>query len=401
MIKDDDIVYWVWLSQILGAGHADVEYILSKFDSPQDLYNFSKSANFDKVRFLSTYLISKMKSTSIDVAIKIVERCREKGYEIVTIKDDQYPFRLKNIYSCPTLLYVSGNMGDIDNTLAISIVGARKCSEYAKSVTKIFAKQLALSGVTIISGMAVGVDGIALEEALNNDGRVISVLGCGLDIDYPLKNLNLKKAIESSIKGCIISEYPPDTRPLAANFPIRNRIMAGLSVGVLVVEASLRSGSLITAKIATDQGKDVYGVPNNIFFENNFGAMNLLKEGANIVTCPEDIINQYRWQYNVNSVHLKTTLQSKINKISFDSNNFLPDETDNVNITIDKRNKDDYNLDGNLKRIFDLLLVEGQLSVDYISNKLNLPVNEVLIIITELELRGYIKNCPGMKYEVK
>lgn len=394
MIKDEDIIYWVWLSQVLGAGNTDVEYILSKFNSPKDLYNFGRKRGFDNLKFFSNYIKNKMKSVTIDAAKIIVEQCRNFGYEIVTFKDKKYPYRLKNIYASPLILYMNGDIGDIDNILAISIIGARKCSDYAKQVAKLFSRQLSLNGVTIISGMAVGVDGISLEEALNYNGKVIAVVGCGLDVDYPFKNLGLKKRIEDSQNGCIISEYPPGTKPLAGHFPVRNRIMSGLSVGVLVVEAGVKSGSLITAKIAIDQGKDVYGVPNNIFFEKNYGAMNLLKEGAIIVTNPEDIINQYKWQYNFNRINsIESTNDTDIK-------NIINNIDDNTNSVVDINVQEDYNLDGILKEIYSLLCNCGPRNVDYISEKLNLPVNEVLINITELELNGFIKNYPGMKYGI-
>lgn len=395
MIKDEGIIYWVWLSQVLGAGNTDVEYILSKFDSPKALYEFSKTQDCDNSKFFSNYIKSKMKNTSVDYAKLIVEECKNLGYEIITFKDEKYPFRLKNIYASPLILYMNGDVGNIDDELAISIIGARKCSDYAKQVTKIFSQQLSLNGITIVSGMAVGVDGIALEEALNCNGKVIAVIGCGLDVDYPLKNLSLKKRIEASPNGCIISEYPPKTRPLAGHFPVRNRIMSGISVGVLVVEAGIRSGSLITAKMAIDQGKDVYGVPNNIFFEKNYGVINLLKDGATIVTEPQDIIQQYKWKYSFNHINSITA------KSNGELKGIVSGVDNNTSSIIDINIKEDYNLDGVLKEIYYLLYNDGEpRNVDYISEMLNLPVNEVLVNITELELSGLIKNYPGMKYGI-
>lgn len=407
MINDSDIVYWVWLSQVLGAGNPDVEYILSKFDSPKDLYDFGKKNGFYNIKFLSNHLAKKAEKTSIDIAQNIVNTCKKNNYEIITIKNIQYPNKLINIYSSPIILYISGNIDNIklDNILSIAIVGARNCSDYARDVTKVFSSQLSLSGVAIISGMAVGIDSIALEEALNQNSKVISVLGCGLDIDYPLKNLALKKKIENFSNGCIISEYPPGTKPFASHFPVRNRIMAGLSNGVLVVEATERSGALVTAKIAIDQGKDIYGVPNNIFFENNLGVMNLLKDGAMLVTQPDDIINQYKWQYKFNNI--KNTLDIKFKNKEYKNEYNLKNKINNnfVNkFDIDKSNKEDYNktcdLNGILKDIFFLLLHEGPQNIDYISEKLNISVSELLINLTELELGGYIQNFPGMKYGI-
>ena len=409
MINDLDIPYWVWLSQVLGAGYNDIDLIFSKIENPKEIYQFGQKNGFNKLNFLPEYIINKMHSTKIDDAKKIIEKCEKNNYEIITIKDGIYPNRLKNIYASPLLLYINGQIKGIDDILTIAIIGTRKCSEYAKKATQFFAKNLTLNGVAIISGMAVGIDGISLEESLNNGGSVISVLGCGLDVDYPTKNLKLKKLIEKSQGSCIISEYPPGTAPFSYNFPVRNRIISGLSVGVLVVEAGNRSGALITAKLAIEQGKDVYGVPNNIFFTNNVGTMKLLKDGAIIVTDPEDIISQYRWQYKLSnmSLHNKNDINLKYdeNKENFLNINLLKDnkkiKNDNFNLSINKTEDIDYHLDGLINDIYFLLKKEGPKSADNISEKLNISINEVLINITKLELKGLIKTYPGMKYGVK
>ncbi|MBP0979766.1 MAG: DNA-processing protein DprA [Oscillospiraceae bacterium] len=410
MIKDEDIIYWVWLSQLLGAGNPDVEYVLSNIDSPKDLYNLCLKNRFENIKFLSKYLINKAKTVKLDDAAKIIKKCKEKRYEIITIRDEIYPNRLKNIYSSPLVLYISGSLDslyNIDNILSIAIVGSRKCSEYASEVTKLFSSELSKNKVMIISGMAVGIDGIALREALKNKSGVIGVLGCGLDVNYPIQNLDLKKQIESSPNGCVISEYPPGVRPFSAHFPVRNRIMAGLSSGVLVVEAGERSGSLITAKIATEQGKDVYGVPNNIFLENNFGTMNLLKEGAILVTEPRDILENYKYNnYKLNNIKNKKN-NNIYNSDLKDYNLNYNLNSDKLKQAIDKFDKKDYNLNkqnnnltGVLKDIYELLGSEGPQSADYISDKLNISINEILVSITELEILGLIKNFTGMKYKI-
>ncbi len=408
MIEDVDIIYWVWLSQILGPGNQDVEYILSKCDSPKELYNFGQTHGFHNIKFLSHQMIEKANRISLDVAKDVVKNCKRNKFEIITIKNHQYPDKLRNIYSSPMVLYISGNIDNLklENTLSIAIVGARDCSEYARDVAAMFSDRLSLSGVTIVSGMAIGVDSVALERAVENGGKVVSVLGCGLDIDYPLKNAELREKIANFDGGCVVSEYPPGTKPFASNFPVRNRIMAGLSDGVLVVEAGDRSGSLVTARIALDQGKDVYGVPNHIFFKNNLGVMNLLKEGAVIVTEPDDILNQYRWQYKLTNKrdNLNTNLQNKRHRFDVSGSIKIGDYSYDVVSKVKEVNVENYDqnccLEGVLKDIFLLLKKEGPQNIDYISEKLNIRVNELLIKMTELELEGYVKNFPGMKYGV-
>ena len=408
MIADKEIIYWVWLSQVLGAGNKDTEYILSKVSSPKELYNFGQKNGFENIKFLPEYFINKMKNIKIDVAESIIEKCNKNNYEIITINDKIYPNKLKNIYSSPLLFYLSGNINNIkniDDILSIAIVGTRKCSDYAKEVTTIFSKQLSSVGITIISGMAVGIDTKALKEALNNKRRVIAVLGCGLDVDYPIQNIELKKQIENSENGCLISEYPPETRPFSSHFPVRNRIMSALSNGVLFVEAGIKSGALITAKIAIEQGKDVYGVPSNIFFKNNLGTLNLLKEGAILVTDPDDIIFQYRHLINIKD---KINEDNESQIFNYEISNLSDISAFNSEIkeskTIDKSEKEeynvDYNLDGILNDIYILLKNNGPQSADYISEKLSIPINEILANITQLELIGAIKNYNGMKYSI-
>lgn len=422
----EETEFWVWLSLVLGAGSPDVEQVLSKFSSPKVLHDFGKKNGFENIKFLSAGSVQRANNTSIDVAKKIIENCQKKNFQILNFQDSRYPNRLRNIYSSPIVLYVDGNVESInlDNVLTIAVVGARNCSEYAKDVAGLFSSQLAKRGVAIVSGMAVGTDSTALEEALNQNGRVVAVLGCGLDVAYPFKSLELKNKIKNSKTGCLVSEYPPGVRPFASNFPVRNRIMSGLSNGVLVVEASEKSGALVTAKIALEQGKDVFGVPNNIFFQDNFGVMELLKEGATIVTEPQDIIDQYRWQYKFDNRQYKfeNTINSKIiNKVAnknFDYQKSKPQETkpqetepreteprekkiSNINLKskIDfEIYKQECDLEGNLKDIYFLLVDEGPQNIDSISEKLEIEISELLINLTELELGGYIKNFPGMKY---
>lgn len=409
MINDKDTVYWIWLSQVLKQGSNYVEEVLSRFETPQNLYEFGVKNNFNNLNFLSDYVVNRMQNIALDEAKDILEKCKKNNYEIINFNDENYPDRLKNIYSSPLILYVDGNIENLDNILSIAVIGARKCSDYAKEVTRMFVSKMAKSGITIISGMAIGIDGIALKEAINNDARAVAVIGCGLDVDYPIQNRELKKAMKNRPDCCIISEYPPGTRPFAYNFPVRNRIMSGLSVGVLVIEAGDRSGSLITAKIAVEQGKDVYGVPNNIFFENNLGTLNLLKDGATLVTSPDDIINQYKWQYKLNDVKddkkevigninfVKTQVKTKTEKNVGRNKTKL--QYDEKVETIPKNSKE-YNLEGVLKQIYDLLYEKGNQTVDDISEILNINISDVLVNITELELIGCIKSYPGMKYGV-
>ena len=212
--------------------------------------------------------------------------------EEIFIEDKEYPEQLKNIYDPPLKLYVLGNK-EILNQKGIAIVGTRKATEYGKKVAFQFAKELCGKGINIISGLAVGIDTYAHMGAIQPKctGKTIAVLGSGLDEIYPKENIDLAKQIIKS-GGCIISEYPIGTKPENLNFPQRNRIISGLSEGVLVVEASEKSGSLITADFALEHGREVFAVPGNIYSNVSRGTNNLIKQGAKLVDNYMDIINE-------------------------------------------------------------------------------------------------------------
>ena len=212
--------------------------------------------------------------------------------EEINIENEFYPEQLKNIYNPPTKIYVLGNKEILKET-GIAIVGARRATEYGKKVAFKFSKELSASGINIISGLALGIDTYAHLGTLQQDGKgkTIGVLGSGLDVIYPKQNIGLAKAILKR-GGCIISEYPLGTKPEKIHFPQRNRIISGLSKGVFVVEAGENSGSLITADLSLEQGKDVFAVPGDIGKSTSSGTNNLIKQGAKLVTNYIDILEE-------------------------------------------------------------------------------------------------------------
>ena len=212
--------------------------------------------------------------------------------EEISINSNEYPKVLKNIYDPPLKLYILGNK-DILKQKGIAIVGSRNATEYGKKVAFKFARELSEKGINIISGLAVGIDTYAHIGALQEKsmGKTIAVLGSGLDEIYPKQNIELAKQI-IKYEGCIISEYPLGTRPQRINFPQRNRIISGLSKGVLIVEAGEKSGSLITADFAIEQGKEVFAIPGNIMNQNSIGTNNLIKQGAKLVTSYKEVLEE-------------------------------------------------------------------------------------------------------------
>jgi DNA processing protein len=214
---------------------------------------------------------------------------KEVGGKIVTLKDSAYPKRLRDIYDPPPLLYVRGELKEEDE-FAISIVGSRKTSPYGRGMTERMSQELARHGITIVSGMARGIDSLAHWGALSGGGRTIAVLGCGVDVIYPSENRNLFTKIMDH--GAVLSEFPMGSPPEGGHFPKRNRIISGLSIGVVVVQASAESGSLITAGFALEQGREVFAVPGNVGAEGSRGTHQLIKEGAKLVESSEDILEE-------------------------------------------------------------------------------------------------------------
>ncbi|MDA2921876.1 DNA-processing protein DprA [Patescibacteria group bacterium AH-259-L07] len=215
-------------------------------------------------------------------------------YQKITPQDKNYPQLLKEIPDSPHKLYVWGVLKQKEK-YPLAVVGTRKVSNYGKQVTIELVKELAKQGLTIISGLALGVDGISHQAALDANGRTIAVLGSGFDHLYPQEHAKLANDIVKS-GGAIITEYPPDAKPTQKTFPARNRIIAGMSLGVLVIEAPMRSGALITARHALEQNRDVFAVPGSIYNKNSAGTNNLIKMGAKPVTSPEDILESFNLQ---------------------------------------------------------------------------------------------------------
>lgn len=215
--------------------------------------------------------------------------CHKNQVNLLTLEDENYPMLLKNIQNPPTVLYVRGFLTNSDKVL--SIVGSRKASSYGLKVAETFAQDLALAGLTIVSGGARGIDTAAHCGTLKACGKTIAVFGCGIDRVYPYENTKLFEQISEN--GALVTEFPPGTQPLPTNFPARNRIINGLSQGTLVVEAAKKSGAMITAEFAMDEGRDVYCVPGNIFTSTSAGPNSLIKDGAKLVDRPEDILEDF------------------------------------------------------------------------------------------------------------
>ena len=285
----------MWLSLIKGLGSRKKLELLQEYGNPKKIYNITESELL-KVRGIGKELAKKILDKNIKEQIyKHIKYMQKYKIDIISINDKKYPQILKQIYDPPISLYIKGNI-EILNGKNIAIVGCRNSSKYGEEAAKYFAYNLSAKGINIISGLARGIDTYAhignLGAMMHNGndicGKTIAVVGNGIDIIYPKENKYLEEKIIKS-GGCIISEYPLGTKPEKFNFPARNRIISGLSKGVLVIEARAKSGTLITIDFALQQGRDVYVVPGNINSVNSVGTNDLIKQGAKLVTRVEEI----------------------------------------------------------------------------------------------------------------
>lgn len=296
--------YWIWFSFLKDIGSIRKQRLLKRFHNPEDIYNATELELLEVDGIGDNIAKSILNSKNNRVLENHLEYLEKNGINFITIEDEEYPKALKEIYDYPISLYIKGNV-ELLKEKCIAVVGCREVSNYGIKASKYFAYNLARNNICIVSGLAKGVDSFAHIGALsgwksknniqnkNNVARTIAVLGNGLDSIYPKENKELANMILEH-GGAIISEYPLGTKPEKMNFPARNRIVSGLSLGTLVIEAKEKSGTLITVDFALEQGRDVFVVPGNINSLNSVGTNRLIKEGAQLVNCYEDILMVYK-----------------------------------------------------------------------------------------------------------
>lgn len=290
-----------------------------------------------------------------------------------------YPRLLETINNAPEVLYVNGNEGILNNK-AISIIGSRNMTNYGKEIAKKIVKELSLSGMCIVSGLAIGIDSVAHKTCLENGGKTIAVLGSGLNNVFPPENKNLYNEIIKK-GGCVISEYPPNEKAQKSFFPKRNRIVSGLSLATLVIEATYRSGTSITAGFAIQQGRKLFCIPNSIGNKNSIGTINWLKKGAILVTNAQEIL----YELGINNKKANYEYIEEIQK---------------ENLIKIKENKELQNLDINAKEIYYYIKENKIVNSELLCNEFNLEIRDINAYLTILELKGLIKNISGFNYKV-
>lgn len=415
----DTLKYWVWLQNCLGYANPKVNIVRRFYKSVVDFYEGGKQEWMLCGCFTKTEM-NNLSTSTLEQAKQIIDKCNELGYKMYTMDMDEYPNQLKEIYDPPAVLYVNGNMPDVDNILSIAIVGTRNATVIGKKLAYSIGYDLSKSGVIVVSGGALGIDSSSHNGALMAGGNTICVLGCGINYNYLMSNAQMRSKIAQ--KGAVISEYPPDTAPQRYSFPKRNRIISALSQGVLVVEAGEKSGALITATTALSQNKDVFAIPGDVTNAVAFGTNHLIKQGAKPVTNAQDIIEEYTNKYSltideplpieqisdniVDSIPNGRKKVISVNQLISDKNKSIIAKNKDNHITnscytINKLNKKEFDdISENAKAIYDIIF-ENPSTVDDIIIKAKLPVSVVMQAFTELELEeAIIRKSGGIYYPV-
>ena len=363
----EDIFYWLALSLTPGVGSVLIKRLLDQFKTPEAVFH-GQLKDLMKIEGLGEKVASEIRKGPSE---KVVERelslLEKVDGKILVLNDESYPRRLKEIYDPPAVLYFRGELRKEDE-LAVAIVGSRKTSPYGRWFTEKIGQDLARHGITIVSGMARGIDSVAHNGALQGGGRTIAVLGCGIDVVYPSENRDLFHQIIE--QGAALSEFPMGSPPEGGHFPRRNRMISGLSIGVVVVQASAESGSLITARYALEQGREVFAVPGNVGTEGSRGTNQLIKEGAKLVESSEDILEEVLPQWRKEGE------------------------------TAQKAETPGRDLSGGEKILYELL-GETPLHIDTIIRESQLDPGKVSSLLLNLELQGLISQWPGKCFSKK
>lgn len=375
-----ELKYWLWLTLKRELSIRATTLLLDHFGTPEKVY-FADSDAIASVPGLKKPERQAADNKDLQKAYRVIEVCKKKHIKILAFDSPYYPRILTSIYDPPYVLYARCRERiDLNEHVTLAVVGTRRPTSYGKTTATDLSKALAESGMTILSGMADGIDSCAAEGALSAGGKTVAVLGCGVDICYPPGNSKLMKKIIDN--GLVLSEFPPGSPPLPKHFPMRNRIISGLSLGTVVIEAPNRSGALITARIAGEQNREVFSVPADITRAKSRGSNQLLQEGAKPVLCPEDILSEFQDRFLELLKKNRPILQLSEQK------------------TQEVRQQEPIyiSLDDTEKKVMSMLSDEPR-HIDQLANQ-GLSLAELTATLTLLEMKGLVRQLPGKQYIV-
>lgn len=394
------LLYWLWLAQCNEVKDGVKAALVRQFEDPERLFFAEKQEILDaEIEGLTGEHLDILLRHDLSAAEETLSDCAKAGLQVLTYDSPLYPRRLKAIYDPPIVLYYRGTLPDFDKLPTIGVVGTRHPSVYGRQAAKRLGGEIAAAGGLVVSGLAEGIDGAAMEAALSAGFPAVGVLGCGADVVYPRKHKALFQ--ETERLGCILSEYAPGSPPLGWHFPRRNRIISGLSCGVVVVEAPERSGSLLTAKHALEQGRDVFVVPGNVDMESFRGSNRLLRSGAIAVSSGRDVMEEYDLLYPEKLLPKRGLDKPK----KAEKQEPKPEAPEILKKkTIDNGNPPPYSGQNDIlqglsadEQTVMTAIGTGIESVDDVIAKTGLPSGKVLGILTMLEIRKKIVRHPGKR----
>jgi DNA processing protein len=370
--SDNSLRDWIALSFVIGVGSRTAAMLIDKFGSPAPV--FEASVHALESAGLKRDTIDAIKSSEPrEKADREVEELAKLGGAALSLADERYPKLLRETYDPPIVIYCLGDDASVFSQPAIAMVGSRRCSTYGRNVAEKLSRELAERGVTIVSGLARGVDSAAHRGALEGRGLTVAVMGTGLDAVYPKENRKLAAKIAEH--GALVTEFPLATPPVSQNFPFRNRVISGLSFGVLVVEGAERSGSLITARLAYEQGRDVFAVPGNITSAKSFGPNYLIKDGAKLVQTWRDVIEE-----------LPAEEKAAILATERGEKRFEQLKVDEVELSDSER------------KVMTLLKPDEPVHIDLLIAKAGLSSGELMGALLKLEMLDRIRQLPGKSF---
>ena len=380
--------YWVWLSELKGLRNQTRLALLRRFGDPESIFY----ADADELLLTDDVERSQLKlleNHDLAPADRILADCQRLDIQLLTLSDAAYPGRLKNIYDPPALLYCKGRLPLLDDLLCVAVVGTRDCTPYGVACAEKLGFGLASGGAAVVSGLAKGIDAAAIRGALRAGGVTVGVVGNGLDVYYPHESRYLYEDVASA--GILLSEYPPGTEPASGHFPVRNRIISGLSRAALVVEAPEKSGALITAATALEQGRDVFAVPGPIDAPASVGCNCLIRDGAGLVSDASDILREYEGRFVLN---LKESREQP-ETLGYQAR--MAPEPKPVAPTLSLRHSDAELTDDQIA-VLKALSDTEPMQVDDLTELVEIPTRRVLSALTVLEIDQYVAQHPGKRY---
>ncbi len=380
--------YWVWLSELKGLRNQTRLALLRRFGDPESIFY----ADADELLLTDGVERSQLKlleNHDLALADRILADCQRLDIRLLTLSDAAYPGRLKNIYDPPALLYCKGRLPLLDDLLCVAVVGTRDCTPYGVACAEKLGFGLASGGAAVVSGLAKGIDAAAIRGALRAGGVTVGVVGNGLDVYYPYESRYLYEDVASA--GILLSEYPPGTEPASGHFPVRNRIISGLSLAALVVEAPEKSGALITAATALEQGRDVFAVPGPIDAPASVGCNCLIRDGAGLVSDASDILREYEGRFVLN---LKESREQP-ETLGYQAR--MAPEPKPVAPTLSLWHSDAELTDDQIA-VLKALSDTEPMQVDDLTELVEIPTRRVLSALTVLEIDQYVAQHPGKRY---